>query len=140
MEPCQEICAQNAKQFVENGSYQKFIADSQMSGGKSYDLDAETTKADKKDERRRKAAGGKGGGGTQGRETKTKSTKKHVRGGGGDKGRQSDSDDDTYGSKKKNNATLELVTVKEIEKAISKPLDAEGLGDLSDLLARQFYP
>lgn len=94
---------------------------------------------DKKDERRRKAAGGKGGGGTQGRETKTKSTKKHVRG-GGDKGRQSDSDDDTYGNKKKNVATLELITVKEIDKVISKPLDAEGLGDLSDLLARQFYP
>lgn len=139
MEPCHEICAQNAKQFVENGSYQKFMTDSQGSGGKSLDLDQDS-KADKKDERRRKAAGGKGGGGTQGRETKTKSTKKHVRGGGGDKGRHSDSDDDNYSNKKKTNATLELVTVKEIEKAIFKPLDAEGLGDLSDELARQFYP
>lgn len=139
MEPCQEICAQNAKQFVDNGSYQKFITESQGSVGKAYDLDMDSTKADKKDERRRKATGGKSGGGAQGRETKTKSTKKHVRG-GGDKGRHSDSDDDNYSNKKKGNATLELVTVKEIEKAIFKPLDAEGLGDLSDELARQFYP
>lgn len=43
MEPCHEICAQNAKQCVENGSYQKFIADSQVNS-KSYDLDLESTK------------------------------------------------------------------------------------------------
>ncbi|KAJ6627046.1 E3 UFM1-protein ligase 1 like, partial [Pseudolycoriella hygida] len=140
MEPCQEICGQNAKQFVENGSYQKFIVDSQASVGKTYDLDVDTTKADKKDERRRKAAGGKGGGGTQGRETKTKSTKKHFRCGGGDKGRHSDSDDDNYSNKKKSTATLELITVKEIEKALYKLLDVEGLGDLSEVLAQHFYP
>lgn len=124
---------------MENGSYQKFISDSQVNVvGRSHDLDAESSKADKKDERRRKAAGGKGGGGTQGRETKTKSTKKHTR--GGDKGRHSDSDDDAYSNKKKTNSTIELITVKEIEKAILKPLDAEGLSDLSDLLAQHFYP
>ncbi len=44
MEPCQDICAQNAKQFVENGSYQKFIAESQGSAGKSFDLDVESSK------------------------------------------------------------------------------------------------
>lgn len=141
MEPCHLIGAQNAKEFVENGSYQKFVADSQGSSGRTHDLDVESTKVDKKDERRRKAAGGKAGGGAQGRETKTKSTKKHARGGGGgDKDRHSDSDDDGYSNKKKSNATLDLITVKEIERAIAKPLDAEGLGDLADLLARQFYP
>lgn len=44
MEPCQEICAVNAKQFVENGSYQKFIAESQGSAGKTVDFDAEPSK------------------------------------------------------------------------------------------------
>lgn len=44
LEPCQEICAQNAKNVVENGSYQKFVVDSQASVGKSYDLDMESTK------------------------------------------------------------------------------------------------
>lgn len=44
MEPCQEICAQNAKQFVDNGSYQKFITESQGSVGKAYDLDMDSTK------------------------------------------------------------------------------------------------
>ena len=38
--------------------------------------DEDDAKDDKKDDRRKKAAGGKAGGGAQGRETKTKSTKK----------------------------------------------------------------
>ncbi|XP_037079233.1 E3 UFM1-protein ligase 1-like [Pollicipes pollicipes] len=50
--------------------------------------DAVDGKRDKKDDRRKKAAGGKAGGGTQGRETKTKSTKKkYMR-----KGQDSDSE------------------------------------------------
>lgn len=44
LEPCQEIAAQNAKEIVENGSYQKFLTDSHANVGKGHDLDVESTK------------------------------------------------------------------------------------------------
>lgn len=95
--------------------------------------------SDRKDDRRRKAAGGKGGGGTQGRETKTKSTKKHYR--GGDKGRQSDSEEEVeVVTKRKGNVKLQLITIKEIEKAIVGKLETEGLEYLADTLSLHLYP
>lgn len=80
LKPVYEIAEKNAKKSVDSGEYQKYVADKIM---KHKDVEIEETsgKADKREERRKKAAGGKQGGGAQGRETKTKSTKKHQRGG-----------------------------------------------------------
>lgn len=137
LKPCHELIEKNAKQSVDSGRYQQYIA---LSSTKHTDFDVFETKSDRKDERRRKAASGKGGGGTQGRETKTKSTKKHYR--GNDRGHQSDSDDDStaINHKKKDSITLELISLKEIAKILHKPLETEGLDDLAELLANHYYP
>lgn len=139
LKPCHEMIEKNAKQSVETGKYQHYIAEKLMSSNKNLDLEGDR-KSDRKDERRRKATGGKGGGGTQGRETKTKSTKKLYR--AGDRGQQSDSEDEAYAvnTKKKDNVTLELISLKEIDKILSKQLEAEGLEDLSGQIARQYHP
>lgn len=144
LKPCQELIEKNARQAVDTGKYQHYIAEKLTGPNKSIDFDGDA-KSDRKDERRRKATGGKGGGGTQGRETKTKSTKKHYRGGGGgDRGNQSDSDDDvtvSVGNKKKETAALiELISLKEIASIIAKQLEAEGLDDLAEPLAKHYYP
>lgn len=138
LKPCHETLTKNAKNSVETGRYQQYIAEKQLGSGKGSEEVADS-KVDRKDERRKKATGGKGGGGTQGRETKTKSTKKHYR--ANDRGHQSDSDDDIVQSnKKRDTVVLELITVKEIEKEIQKDLESEGLDDLSKLLAKHYYP
>lgn len=140
LKPCHEIIDKNAKQSVDSGKYQQYIAEKVIGTGKgSVDAEADG-KSDRKDERRRKATGGKGGGGTQGRETKTKSTKKHYRGGGGDRGNNSDSDDNVKVSSKKNDsASIELITLNDIKKVLSKQLESEGLEDLSDEIAAHYY-
>ncbi|XP_015123760.1 E3 UFM1-protein ligase 1 homolog isoform X2 [Diachasma alloeum] len=61
-----------AKEAVESGKWLQYIAESKIKSSKSADF----IRNDKKDERRKKASSGKAGGGSQGRETKTKSTKK----------------------------------------------------------------
>ncbi|XP_055544355.1 E3 UFM1-protein ligase 1 homolog [Wyeomyia smithii] len=144
IKPCFDIANENARKSVDSGSYQKYMAEKMMKhndttvgkepvGGES--------KADKREERRKKAAGGKGGGGTQGRETKTKSTKKHSR---GNRGNVSDSDDEVPGGnvakKAGKEATMELITVKDITKVLEVGLEPEGLDDLSKLLAQHYYP
>lgn len=139
LKPCHEIIEKSAKQAVDTGKYQQYVAVKMMSSNKN--LEDGDRKSERKDERRRKATGGKGGGGTQGRETKTKSTKKLYR--AGDRGQQSDSDDENYAAKKdakKDTATIELISLKEIDKILAKQLEAEGLEDLSNSIAKQYYP
>ena len=66
---------EQARKDVASKKYEKLILNKgqrSISGADPDDYGQES----KKDERRKKAAGGKSGGGTQGRETKTKSTKK----------------------------------------------------------------
>lgn len=142
LKPCHELIEKNARQAVQTGKYQQYIAEKLTGPNKSIDFDGDA-KSDRKDERRRKATGGKGGGGTQGRETKTKSTKKHYRGGGGDRGNQSDSDDDMAASisskKKEATALIELISLKEIATIVGKQLEAEGLDDLAERLANNYY-
>lgn len=138
LKPCHELIEKNAKQSVDTGKYQQFIAEKMMSSNRSADIDATDRKSERKDERRRKAAGGKGGGGTQGRETKTKSTKKLYR--TGDRGQQSDSEDEAINNKKKEGPTIELISLKEIKNILEKQLEPEGLDDLSGLIAKKYYP
>lgn len=139
LKPCHEIIEKNAKQSVETGKYQQYIAEKSMNSNRNVDLESgNDRKSDRKDDRRRKATGGKGGGGTQGRETKTKSTKKLYR--TGDRGHQSDSEDDTsVSNKKKDGPMLELISLNEIEEILEKQLEPEGLDDLSGLIAKQYF-
>lgn len=145
MKPCHELIEKNARQAVDAGRYQQYLAEKLMGPNKMLDFEG-VAKSDRKDERRRKATGGKGGGGTQGRETKTKSTKKHYRGGGGggDRGNQSDSDDDANASfvskRKDTTASIELISLQEIAKIVAKQLEAEDLDDLAEPLAKHYYP
>lgn len=138
LKPCHELIEKNAKASVEAGKYQQYIAEKLLSSNKNVDLDSSDRKSDRKDERRRKATGGKGGGGTQGRETKTKSTKKLYR---TDRGHQSDSEEEISShNKKKDGPTIELISLKEIKNIIEKQLEPEGLDDLSGLIAKQYLP
>lgn len=141
IKPCYGIAEEHAKRSVDSGSYQQYMAEKLMKHQDPMDRDSAVGegKADKREERRKKAAGGKGGGGTQGRETKTKSTKKHVR---GQKGNVSDSDDDmpSGGKKGGKDAVIELITTKEIAKVLEAGLEPEGLEDLSKQLAQHYYP
>lgn len=94
LKPIYEVADKNAKKSIDSGEYQKYMADKVMKH-KELEIDEPTSKTDKREERRKKAAGGKQGGGAQGRETKTKSTKKHQRGGKKDKDfDDSESEDD----------------------------------------------
>lgn len=74
---------------------------------------------DKKEERRKKAAGGKTGGGTQGRETKTRSTKKHTRG-----AVKNDDDDEVEVSDSKR--CFEVLQESDVTDAIQGYLEEEG--------------
>lgn len=139
LKPCHELIEKNAKQSVESGKYQQYMAERAMSSVKNADLELGDRKSDRKDERRRKATGGKGGGGTQGRETKTKSTKKLYR--TGDRGHQSDSDgESSIVNKKKDGPSIELISMKEVKNILSKQLETDGLEDLSVPIATKYYP
>lgn len=109
---CREMVVANAKQAVDAGKLQQILAEKQLSANKSSGADAESMeKVDKREERRKKAAHGKVGGGTQGRETKTKSTKKHTR--GGDKSFKNSDDEDQ--PQKKNKPQVNWILVKSRE-------------------------
>ncbi|XP_055377674.1 E3 UFM1-protein ligase 1 homolog [Condylostylus longicornis] len=137
IEPCIEISKKNAKESVDSGQYQAYIAAKQLSNrGNSVQEFEIDSKTDKRDERRKKAAAGKAGGGSQGRETKTKSTKKHR--GGADKSRNNDSEEDEK-PLKVSNKVLELVKLNEIEKCIKPKLEEEGLEDLRKHIAKLYY-
>lgn len=134
---CKVEAEAKAKSFVENGHYQKYIAEKQLALKKTdSNFDFIDAKSEKREERRRKAAGGKTGGGTQGRETKTKSTKKHVR----NKKGQNDSDDEVADTVSTNADVLELVSLNDIEEILNKILKEEGLDDLSASIAEHLYP
>lgn len=123
---------------METGKYQQYIAEKMMSSNRNSEMETNDRKSDRKDERRKKATGGKGGGGTQGRETKTKSTKKLYR--ASDRGHQSDSEEEVVSHKKKEGPTIELITLKEIKNILTKGLEPEGLDDLSGDIANKYFP
>uniref|UniRef100_A0A182W7K3 E3 UFM1-protein ligase 1 homolog n=1 Tax=Anopheles minimus TaxID=112268 RepID=A0A182W7K3_9DIPT len=140
---CQELVNEHAKRAVESGNYQKYMAEKMMQHQDVDQFAMDEGKVDKREERRKKAATGKGGGGAQGRETKTKSTKKHTR---GNKGNAMDSDDEAEmqsnagGKKGGKEPHIELITLKEIAKVVEKTLEPEGLEMLDKDLANHYYP
>lgn len=122
----------NAAEVVKSGKYNQFYLEKQLSKVSDQQLGHVDHKAERREERRRKAASGKGGGGTQGRETKTKAVKKHPR--SKQAAHDSDSDDGATATKK-STATLEIVTVADIEKLIKDMLENEGLDNLVTKIA-----
>lgn len=140
LKPVYVIADANAKTSVDAGAYQKHIAEKTVKQ-KEGDVDDFSGKGDKRDDRRKKAASGKAGGGAQGRETKTKSTKKHQRGGKNKDFDDSGSDEEVSVAKKKGkDQTLALISVQEIKKAIKQVLETDGLEDLNNEIANYYHP
>ncbi|XP_076251974.1 UFM1 specific ligase 1 [Rhynchophorus ferrugineus] len=129
---CDELVKEKATDSVQSGKYQQYITDlhsHQHKPQKNEDVDE---RVDKKEERRKKAAGGKTGGGTQGRETKTRSTKKHTRGVS-----KIDDNDETEADIKK---TFEILTESDVAYAIQDYLEEEGLDILTDSITSYLTP
>lgn len=142
LKPVYEIGEVNAKTSVDSGSYQKYIAEKTIKH-KDIEVDEQISKADKRDERRKKAASGKAGGGAQGRETKTKSTKKHQRGNKNKDFDDSESEDEVQNvtsNKKKSSkdVQLTLVSVSDIKKVIKTTLENDGLEELVTEIANYY--
>lgn len=142
IKPCYEVVTEKAKGVVDSGAYQQYIIEKQLANKPAEKEDTEPSRVDKRDERRKKAAGGSAGGGAQGRETKTKAVKKHTR------GRKNESDSEgeeenfnaSASKKKQKEPTLELFTTNDIKKVIKKPLEEEGLEDLTSEITAHYYP
>ncbi|ALC46915.1 CG1104 [Drosophila busckii] len=138
---CQDMAQAHAKAAVDTGVYQQYIVDktlAQKGNNTGAAHDADDDKLDKRDERRKKAASGKAGGGAQGRETKTKSTKKHQRGRAAAHN-DSDNEDEAMqtsaGNSRKSAKTLDLVKEADIIKQIKATLEEEGLEHLAASIA-----
>lgn len=133
---------EKAQEFVKSGGYQRMYTEKLLSNMKSVEVDLPVhidVKAERREERRRKAAGGKAGGGSQGRETKTKSVKKHSRVNKG--GQDSDSDDaSNVPNKKSSQASVDLLSMKEIKKCLSSALENEGIDYISSHVAEYLFP
>lgn len=131
---CNKTLEENADKIVESGKYQHYQTDLQVSNVKLQRPEdaVEEAKVDKREERRKKASGGKSGGGTQGRETKTKSTKKHYRG-----GKMPIGNEDEVPEKK---ISLEIISCDEIIDIIQAKLEDEGLDSLIEPIASYLYP
>lgn len=124
-----ELVKKKARGVVESGKYQQYQTNLQISSGKLQKFEDVEEKVDKREERRKKAAGGKSGGGTQGRETRTKSTKKG--------GRTKHVEEDIETVEKE---ILQVITREDIFDLIQKELEEDGLDELSDPLTQCLLP
>ena len=98
----------------------------------------DTTKEDKKESRRKKAMGGKAGGGTQGREVKTKSTKKKGRG-RGDRDDDDEEDEQVQSGGRNKPLEFEFLSIEEIDEELTKRLEecpAEFITEIAEQLYR----
>ncbi|XP_043801584.1 E3 UFM1-protein ligase 1 homolog isoform X2 [Apis laboriosa] len=118
-----------AREAVASGQWFQTIAENKIKS-KSADLIFES-KGNKKEERRKKAATGKAGGGNQGRETKTKSTKKKYLQG---KIRDNESDDENI-KVVSTKIELKLVHLDDIKNEIAKDDNLTIIDNLVDELA-----
>ncbi|RZC36650.1 E3 UFM1-protein ligase 1 -like [Asbolus verrucosus] len=128
-----DVIKEKAKSVVESGRYQQYQTELQMTTSKPQKFEEVEEKLDKREERRKKAAGGKSGGGTQGRETKTKSTKKTSR----VKHVDDDHDTEIISEKKQN---LEIISSEDVTLGIQKELEEEGLDELILPLTQYLLP
>ncbi|XP_043593516.1 E3 UFM1-protein ligase 1 homolog [Bombus pyrosoma] len=118
-----------AREAVATGQWFQTIAENRIKS-KSADLIFEN-KGNKKEERRKKATTGKAGGGMQGRETKTKSTKKKYLQG---KNRDPESDDENI-KIPSTKIELKIVSLEDIQNEIAKDDNLAVIDDLVDELA-----
>uniref|UniRef100_A0A1B0FA07 E3 UFM1-protein ligase 1 homolog n=1 Tax=Glossina morsitans morsitans TaxID=37546 RepID=A0A1B0FA07_GLOMM len=140
IEPCREMARCKAKSSVEAGIYQQYLTAKLMSQKSLTETEEDSMKLDKKDERRKKASSGKAGGGSQGRETKTKSTKKHARGGPGKRGNvDGDDEDNNIESLSKGRKQLELVTMAGIIEVINKETLKLNMEELNEDIAALYH-
>lgn len=121
-----DLCQDRAKAAVAQGTYQQFMAEKAINSRHGEIGLEDGLKVDKREERRKKAAGGKSGGGTQGRETKTKSTKKKYN----TKQVMVDSDDEMSNNKKAD--VLELIKISDLSEIVENHLEEEGISELTN--------
>ena len=123
-----------AREAVASGQWFQIIGESRIKS-KSTDVTIES-KGSKKEERRKKAATGKSGGGAQGRETKTKSTKrKYLQG----RNRDNDSDDENPRAASEK-MELKLVSLEDIKDEIIKDDNLAVVDGLAEELALYLQP
>ncbi|XP_077276531.1 UFM1 specific ligase 1 [Temnothorax americanus] len=130
------VAEQKARDMVASGKWIQYVVESKLKS-KSADVIVES-KVSKKEERRKKATVGKAGGGSQGRETRTKSTKKkYLRG----KTRENDSDEDddarrtTVGKDE-----IALISVEEVKAEVMKDENVSVIEEMADELAYYLQP
>nr|CAG4648518.1 EOG090X0267 [Polyphemus pediculus] len=110
-----------AEQVVKSGAYLQAQADLRNAKMKSMSrTEVVGDKKDRKEERRKKANEGKLGGGTQGRETKTRATKKKYLRGKNDSDDEFDDDDTSAGYGAGASSELDFMTVDEIADVLRK--------------------
>ncbi|KAL3280114.1 hypothetical protein HHI36_017620 [Cryptolaemus montrouzieri] len=133
MEKCRAVTNENANKCVASGKYQEFkmklLVASQLKSQKSEDFEE---KVDKREERRKKATGGKAGGGMQGRETKTKSTKKV-------KGNVKNLDTEIVDCSDKKQ-TLEIISNSDVINCIQDEVDDAGLSEIIESFVEYILP
>jgi len=128
------VAEQKAKEMVSSGKWIQSVAENILKS-KSIDFTTEN-KMSRKEERRKKAAIGKAGGGNQGRETKTKSTKKKYFQG---KIQENESDEEeTRTVVGKNEITL--ISMEEVKTEIIKDENISVIEELIDELIHYLQP
>ncbi|KAK7605267.1 hypothetical protein V9T40_007125 [Parthenolecanium corni] len=106
-----QIMPENVNQAVNSGTYEQYIIESKVS---SVASDGDKRELSRKEERKKRTTVGKSGGGTQGRETKTKVTKKKY---GQKSSHKIDSDEEEL-VKPKSFSSFEFVSYEEIQNVI----------------------
>ncbi|XP_035737349.1 E3 UFM1-protein ligase 1 homolog [Vespa mandarinia] len=125
-----KIAENKAQIVVTSGKWLQLICEDKIKF-KSDDSIVRNNKTHKKEERRKKATSGKAGGGNQGRETKTKSTKKKYL---QQKFNEDLSDEENTYTKDKN-VEHELVSLEDITAELLKNREISIIDDLADQLA-----
>ncbi|KMQ94051.1 e3 ufm1-protein ligase 1-like protein [Lasius niger] len=129
------IAEQKAREVVANGKWIQSIVENKLKS-KSADLIIEN-KTNKKEERRKKAVVGKAGGGSQGRETKTKSTKKKYLQG---RTQENESDEDETRQTSVGKGEITLISLEEVKAKIMKDENISVIEELADELTHYLQP
>ncbi|CAG5101351.1 Similar to AAEL003536: E3 UFM1-protein ligase 1 homolog (Aedes aegypti), partial [Cotesia congregata] len=129
----ESIAELKAKEAVNSGKWLQYVAESKIKANKNNDNKFESS--NKKDDRRKKAASGKAGGGAQGRETKTKSTKKKYH-----QGKNNDNDYDSDDNKPKASDKFELIlfSAQDLKIELNKYENLSDIEELVDELTNYF--
>ena len=134
LKPLETIAKERARNAVDSGKWLRSIVDEKFKSASSKASSHCSGGGDKKEERRKKAtSGGKSGGGSQGRETKTRSTKK--------KYNQTKVQRDNYESEEEERSgELVLVSLEDVESILGKDEDLADIDQLVRELAENFQP